>query len=78
MRNRGSRIKAIIVHVPVGAICVLLAYVHWVLALIFGLGFLSYEIIQEWRIADKGWRDIKGFLWGLGIGGLIWFALEVK
>jgi len=76
MRNSRNKLKPILIHLPVGMFCVFLAYVHWVLALIFGLGFLSYETIQEWRMKDKGWKDIKGFLWGLGVGGLIWVILH--
>lgn len=64
-------------HIPVGFVCVFMAYVSWVLALVFGLAFVSYEILEEWRLKDKGWHDLKGFLWGMGIGALILWIIQI-
>lgn len=63
-------------HVPVGLANALLVYVSPVLGLCFGLAFTAYEVLEEWRIRDKGWLDLQGYLWGLVAGGALWLALR--
>lgn len=79
MRGKAMRRKliGIALHLPIGLAIVALAYINSMLALIFALGFLSYEITQEWRQPGKGWYDIAGALWGIAIGGGIWVIVAV-
>ena len=55
-------------HVPVGWVNVALFLANPLLGVLFGAGFLSYEITQ----GSQPHKDIKGWLWGLGIGGAAW------
>jgi hypothetical protein len=32
------------------------------------LGFLAYEVTEDWRIKDKAYIDIQGYMWGLATG----------
>jgi len=36
-----------------------------------GTGFLAYEIMQDWRKADQGYKDVLGYVAGIfaGIAG---------
>lgn len=62
----------VLVHIPVGALLVFLGlYVGWWLAMTFTIGFLAYELNEDKHLSDNAWKDLKGFLWGLGIGGII-------
>ena len=68
--TRQDMIRALI-HLPVGAFAAWLSTGHWVLCLVFSLSFLFYEIIQDWRIKDRSYKDIFGFLIGFGILGAV-------
>ena len=68
-------LKRVLLHVPVGLAAVFLAWVNPALSAVFGLGFVAYEVIQEIREPNKGWRDISGFLWGVVIGAVVWLVV---
>ncbi len=55
----------------------MLAYVSPALAGVFCAAFLGYEIAEEVRIRDRCWIDLAGYLWGLAIGGGIWYLWVV-
>lgn len=61
-------------HIPVGLVNVALLVVSPALGVLFGLGFVGYQVLQsrgyDWE--DKSHKDLKGWLWGLGIGGAGW------
>jgi len=60
-------------HIPVGVINALLCLVSGWLALIFGLGFLTYEVVQLFKgniPGDKAYPDIQGWLWGIALAGI--------
>jgi len=61
----------IALHIPVGIATALLVLSHWAVAIIFGAGFLAYELSEENVITDDAYKDIRGWLWGLFIGGII-------
>ena len=61
----------VLLHIPLGLLVCLLCYVHWALALAFVISFLYYELNQDMHLSDDAFKDIKGFLYGLGIGGII-------
>ena len=67
----------VLLHVPLGLLVCLLGYTAWWLALIFAIGFLVYELGEDWRISDFAYIDIKGWLYGTGIGGIILFILKL-
>jgi hypothetical protein len=50
-------------------------WVSWAAAWIIMLGFIVYELDQDWHIKDKAYRDLLGFLIGAylaGVGLVIW------
>ena len=56
--------KRIVVHIPVGAIVPL--FDAWQTAIIFGAGFIAYEINEDVRhLHDKAYIDLQGFLFGI-------------
>ena len=60
-------------HIPVGVINIAFAYISPMAALLFGAAFLVYEVIQ----GSYPHKDIRGYCWGLGIGGTAWLVKEV-
>ena len=54
-------------HVPVGLVNVAVTAVSPVAAVLLGVTFLTYEVTQ----GNEPHRDIKGYCWGLAIGGMI-------
>jgi len=60
-----SDLHRVILHLPVGVANVLIVYVHWSLALVFGLGFALYEVCQDKVTGDNAHKDLKGWLWGM-------------
>ena len=66
-----GELKRLLLHIPLGLLVCLLCYVHWALALAFVISFLYYELNQDMHLSDDAFKDIKGFLYGLGIGGII-------
>jgi len=70
--------KRVLIHMPVGLITVVLGcFVAWWLGPLFGIGFLIYEVDEDWHLRNGAWKDIKGWLWGLGITGLIVGVLKL-
>ena len=68
--------KRALLHFPVGLFAVfLLLRVDLALGVVFAISFLVYEAMEDWRIHDKSYLDIYGYLLGLGIGGVIAFLL---
>lgn len=61
------------IHVPVGLFNVALIWASIPLGLLFGAGFVVYEVTQ----GNEPYIDIKSWLWGLGIGGGVWFVLKL-
>lgn len=60
-------------HFPIGVVTVALIHASTGLGVLFGAGFVVYEVTQ----GGDPHLDIKGFLWGLGTAGVIWFILKV-
>jgi len=71
-----KRNKRLLLHIPVGAVNLVLLQVHPVLAVIFFLGFMIYELNEDWRIKDFAFVDIAGYLWGLALSGLAKFLMD--
>lgn len=60
-------------HFPVGLVTVGLIYADVGLGVLFGAGFMVYEVTQ----GGDPHLDIKGFLWGLGAAGILWLILQL-
>ena len=65
-----DKIYRLFLHVPVGIITSFLFLVNPSLTIIFGIGFLVYELDQDWRIEDSAYADIYGWLVGIVIGAI--------
>lgn len=66
--NVQSKSFRALLHLPVGIFTVFCGYVNWSCAIIFFLGFMAYEITEDWRIKDGAYIDIFGYLIGLALG----------
>lgn len=60
--------KRWLMHFPIGAFTAWAASQHWSFGFLVIFGFVAYEIIEDWRIRDKSYIDIQGYLWGLAAG----------
>ena len=58
-------------HCLLGAPAGLLFWIHGDLGQCWFFGFLLYEIWQSHRKGDNGYPEIKGFLFGTMVAGLI-------
>jgi len=47
-----------------------------ILALLFGLGFIAYEGNQDRWKKDQAWKDLKPWLWGIGIYIVVWYLAK--
>lgn len=61
----------VVLHFPVGCFAGWLISVMPVIGVVFSLGFLTYEVVEDWRIADRGYKDIFGFLLGIAVISVI-------
>ena len=64
-------IKRALLHAPVGALAAWLCFNLPAIGTPFFIGFLVYEIAEDWRIKDRGYKDILGFLWGFAVTGAV-------
>ena len=80
IKHQLNRLKteAFLLHFPVGMFAGLLTTAHPMMGLILSFGFLFYEGIEDWRIKDRGYRDVFGFLIGYGLIGVIVIVLELR
>lgn len=69
-----KRVIRAAIHIPVGVIAALAVLAHWSISINFTLAFLAYEITEDWRIKDRGFHDILGFLIGLALGAA-WLSI---
>ena len=63
----------VVLHIPVGVINTLLCLFSGWIALVFGLGFIVYEVVQLVKgkiTGDKAYPDIQGWLWGIALTGI--------
>ncbi len=58
-------------HYAWGLLTALVALVAPVLSALMFLGFIVYELDEEWHIRDKSYNDIREMLIGMGIGVVI-------
>ena len=56
--------KRLLQHIPPGMLAAFLCYVLPIMGVLYYFGFWLYEYIQEWRKADKSYKDCIGFLDG--------------
>ena len=68
--------EATLIHFPVGLLAGLLTTVNPVMGVVLSSGFLFYEALEDWRIKDKGYRDVFGFLIGYGLIGILVIIFE--
>jgi len=61
----------VLLHIPVGIITVLIGIFSGWIGLVFGLGFITYELSERKILQDKAYPDIQGWLWGIGLLSII-------
>ena len=79
-RHQGSSSKALmtksdiyraLLHFPVGLLACDFTFQAPVPGAIFSIGFLTYEVIEDWRIKDRSYKDIWGYLVGYALVGIL-------
>lgn len=70
-----SDTKRAALHFPVGVFTAWLGTFTPVVCAVFGLGFLVYEVSEDWRIKDRSYKDIFGFLAGIAAGVVLFYLL---
>ena len=65
--------KRFLLHMAMGMFTGALLWGWGLAGILMFLGFLAYEVAEDWRIHDRGYRDIFGFLWGFG--GMVAFRI---
>lgn len=58
--------KRFFLHMAMGMFTGALLWGWGLAGILMFLGFLAYEVVEDWRIRDRSYRDIFGFLWGFG------------
>lgn len=66
-----TALQGYVAHFPHGAVTVLLVDVHWILSLLFGGGFLIFQLNQEHDGYPAAHYDLAGWLLGLAVCGVI-------
>lgn len=69
--------KRLWTHFPGGLLGAYLHWFHWSTGLIFNGLFIVYEIVQDWRTGDSGFKDILGHVAGYATGCGIWSILSL-
>jgi len=65
-----------LLHLPVGAFNAWLLTESPAAGAIFFVGFLVYELNEDWRIRDHAWKDLKGWLWGFALFTSLYYLLH--
>lgn len=63
----------VLLHIPVGIVNVAIGVLSGWLALVFGIGFIIYQLSEQKIINDRAFPAIQGFLWGIGIFAIALF-----
>ena len=63
-----------LLHLPVGLFAGWLTNQFAVAGIIFAVGFLVYQVAEDWRINDRSYHDIFGFLIGFAVSST-WMVL---
>jgi len=67
-----SNIKRILIHIPVG---MLIPFLAAGVAIVFGAGFILYELNEDWHLNDQAYIDLQGFLIGITVGQVLCWIL---
>jgi hypothetical protein len=79
----------VLLHIPVGVANVLIpialylvlgmpgVLIGGVLALVFGIGFIAYEVTEWEIIKDVLYPDLQGWLWGIILGVVLTLAVKL-
>lgn len=75
-------LATVLLHIPVGLINVLIPVALYLVlglpgviagsavAIVFGIGFVAYQVTEGAKIKDRIFPDIHGWLYGMGISGV--------
>lgn len=68
-------LKRAALHFPVGLFVAWLSQVNVPVCYLLGVGFLVYEVAEDWRVGDRSFLDIYGYLVGLGVGAAVLYLV---
>jgi cytochrome b561 len=73
-----SPLQGYVAHIPHGVFTVLAAiYIHWLIALLFGAGFIIFELQQGKDYGDKPSDDLAGWLLGMVLAGVAYMVAHL-
>jgi len=64
-----------LLHFPVGIVNVIIHSRSASLSIMFAVGFVFYEVREHLHIHDMAWKDIQGYLFGIGVTGLFFILM---
>jgi len=67
-----NKIKRVLLHIPVG---MLIPFLSAGVAIVFGAGFILYELNEDWHLSDRAYIDLQGFLIGITVGQVLCWIL---
>ena len=69
-------LNGVLIHIPVGIFTVYISYLSGWLGLIFGLGYIVYELNEQKIISDKCYPELQGWLYGISFGAIAMYFLR--
>lgn len=71
-------LQGYVAHIPHGAVTVVLCQeVHPVIAVLFGVGFIAFELTQQRNVKDKAHQDLAGWLLGMVLAGIGYWIYKI-
>ena len=64
-------------HFPVGLFAAWLTLKMPIVGIMFFIGFLFYQAIQDWRKVDWSYKDVIGFVCGYGTLPTIFYIISI-
>ena len=70
-------LERVLLHIPVGLVAGFTYFTHPVFPLVITVAFLYYEWNEDQDLGDQSWKDVKGFIWGICIIGVVMAILKL-
>jgi hypothetical protein len=71
-----SNFWRLVIHIPHGFIAGVFTPFSPVSGIVYSVGFMYYQYIEDWRIADHSYLDFRGWLVGYPLGFVVGYILS--
>ena len=65
-----------LIHIPHGFIAGIFTPFSCTAGILFSAGFFFYQTLEDWRIKDNSYLDVRGWMIGFPIGYVLGLALK--